>query len=372
MIAHVFGAGIAGYASALSLARLGFQVIIYDQSNHSFAYSSSKNSAIARSYEADPYLSRLLKLGIAKMIENDLVKTCSLFICPMEYDYYEEEMFIKKPDVATEIWSGLQSVSYCIDLPNNTSLRGRLIPQNGTLDLQGIQEYLRHSLEQYDVKCHYVMKLTHLEANDHFIKEIQITHTRTRQIHHVYLNKNDILVNACGSWSREVMRMSHLNAPMLIPHKRHMFILEDKYHEFTALPIIWNEIDNFYVRPYEDNILVSYCDEEPKEPSDYFAEHNALIQLKHVLSQSQFFSFLQAWPVLDYWSCLRTFPLDNRPVIGFDSYFNNVFWCAGLGGRGMSLSLILSDIILPIIEQKNMEETELNNPFTTHRLNSSL
>jgi glycine/D-amino acid oxidase-like deaminating enzyme len=50
---------------------------------------------------------------------------------------------------------------------------------------------------------------------------------------------------------------------------------------------------------------------------------------------------------------LRTFSLDQHPVVGFDPVIENLFWLAGLGGRGMTIAPGLISVIRKLVFDKD-------------------
>ena len=56
--------------------------------------------------------------------------------------------------------------------------------------------------------------------------------------------------------------------------------------------------------------------------------------------------------------------------LGFDPNIYNLFWVAGLGGRGVSMSFVLMDLIYTIFtenKKRNNNENDVKNPFTASR-----
>lgn len=49
------------------------------------------------------------------------------------------------------------------------------------------------------------------------------------------------------------------------------------------------------------------------------------------------------------WACLRTFAPDRRPVIGWDPEIQGLFHVAGLGGFGVTTSVVIGDIASSLI-----------------------
>ena len=366
---YIIGGGIAGYATALGLYRAGQKVTIYEKESESFLFASSRNSAMARSYDADPYLSYYTKKSflqaftLEQQLETKFIDTVGLFIRPTEFDYYDQS----NDAHAEENLAGLLSVAYQYKLPNGSLLDGQFISKNGFLNLDNINTYLKEEIKKAGIQVHHIHTIEKIETKSNSISSFSIRHTNNT-VSTVTLNKGDYLVNAAGSWAMKLMQDSKITSPKLLPHKRHLYLLEDEQKLFTPeSPVIWNERENYYLRYYTGGVLVSHCDETPIDDiGNYNVDDNEIEPFRFMLEEC--LSFLADAKILKSWACLRTFSLDNRPIIGFDPTITNLFWCAGLGGRGMSLVFEIPNIVNTVfVAGRNKKETEQQNPFTAFR-----
>ena len=363
---HVIGAGIAGYSAAIAFLKHDFEVFIWEKENAPFQFSSSRNSAMARSYEADPYLSHLLKRSLflmsgEKWAQKTLIEPVGLLIKPMEYDYEEDIFFSKYPhEPGIE---ALRSRESSITLPNKEEFAGLLIPGNGFLNLGAIHEYFKEKAS--GAHTFFYKKIKKLEQKNGRLVRI-IVQKGDMGDEAVPLKEDDIVVNAAGSWAHELLKKNSISAPKLIAHKRHMFLLENPENWFTRSPIVWDEVEDFYIKYHEGNLLVSPCDESIACASDYGTDPRQIQTFQELLERK--FTFLKACNVKKTWSCLRTFTLDDRPIVGFDPNVRNLFWCAGWGGRGVSMSLGMVEVIERQLKTGRVDdENEYKNPFSAHR-----
>ena len=365
--AHIIGGGIAGYATAVALLKCDFDVHIWEKQEAPFLFSSSKNSAIARSYEADPPLSYLLKRSLLLMSKNSLAKhnmleQVGLLINPMEYDYQENIFFDNHSNV--QDIDLFKSQEKQVIFPDGSEFSGIFLPNNGILHINKIHQYFRQEASQAHQS--FYREIQQLDHHDDQIQKIIMTSPDSKE-YSISLKHGDIVVNASGSWAQMLAKKSEISSPNLVPHKRHMFLLENSKNWFLNFPVIWDEVHDFYIKYHDGDLLVSHCDEVISESDDYERDSHQIDRLAEVLQHK--FTFLQNCPVKEAWSCLRTFSLDNRPVIGFDPHIKNLFWCAGWGGRGMSMALGATEIIQKIINKGHPgeNETEYENPFSAFR-----
>ena len=365
---HIIGGGIAGYTTAIGLHNAGQQVTIWEKDAEPFLFASSKNSAMARSYDADPYLSYYTKksfltaFSLQEKLKTQFIDTVGLFICPTEFDYYDQS----NDAHAEKELEGLLSTHHTYKLPNGSLIEGQFIVKNGFLNLENINNYLKNQIQSLNINVNFIQ-----EAHTFTVKSKRIISFVVQDnkgvTNTIVLNNTDIVVNAAGSWAMKIMQDSKIETPKLLPHKRHLYLLEDERNLFANAPVIWNERDNYYLRKYENGVLVSHCDETPAvDVGNYDVDESELSIFKFMLEEC--LPFLVDAKILKTWACLRTFSLDNRPIIGFDPKLENLFWCAGLGGRGMSLVFEISNIVHSIFKLGfNKKETETDNPFTAFR-----
>ena len=356
MAVHIIGGGIAGVMASLRLAEIQAkapqpsQVHLYDKETNLFAFASSKNAGIARSYEADPALSFLLKKSLSTYLEQEeyegLIDFCGLHIDPLEVDYYEAECKEQ----------GLISRSTPLEIGANL-LEGRLVGKNGVIDLTKLTELLEAKLNASTVEVHVNHELQEIsEANKH------IQQIRFRDRVPISLNPHDLLINAAGSWAKQLLEKNHLESPPLKPHKRHLFKTKNPWGRI--FPVVWRERHNFYWLSRRDHLLLTHGDELIVEPDDYARDEKELNRFK--TAALAHLPTTKVPDLIDWHACLRTFSLDRRPIIGFDPNIQNLFWVAALGGRGMSMCWALGDIIEAEISRGG-PANQIENAFSPSR-----
>lgn len=351
---HIIGAGIAGLSAATAFDH-STQVTIYEKAEQPFFFSSSRNAAIARSYEADPHLSYWLKFSLQQMLkvcDCNLIGNAPLLIKPLEVDYYENDF--------TDIFeTALISRAREFKTPDGLSFSGREIQGNGVLDIEALKNLLLKRLKQSKTEIKTRTLVHEIFTENRTITGISIK--TDNEIKTIELNPNELVINAGGAWATLLQPQQSLP---LIPHKRHLYYLTSKSP--VQIPILWDETREFYIRNEGSGYLASHCDETPARADDY--EEDPEQVEKFLLSLNNTFPAFNDARIQKSWACLRTFSRDGLPVTGFDATLSNLFWVAGLGGRGMSISMALPAIIENLLKKGySQNESELENPFTAFR-----
>lgn len=385
---HVIGAGIAGLTAAYSLASHNpggkHKIHIYEKEQLPCMFSSSRNAAIFRTYESDPSLSLLVKNSYRELLEIEktagpLVDRRGLLIDPLELDYYENSFIDKFPGL-----SALKGIPETYDFGDRFTFNGIMVRQNGVMDIHAYQNYLVRILTQKGAIFHYRRSVEKIIIHNEKIIEMSDNHGVA-----IRLSDDDIVVNAAGSWAMNLVSSAGAWTPPVIPFKRHLFFLRGKpktgavaFQRGAAhgvatgqnikqsrpqMPVLWNEKRDVYIRPEGDGFLATHCDQREVEPGDYASDEKEVDRFLH--SILSVFSFLNDHHISRYWACLRTFSLDQIPVIGFDPYIKNLFWMAGLGGRGMTMSPGLVPEIGRLIYEPaaGAMGTNDHNPFSPKR-----
>lgn len=360
MRVFIIGGGIAGFTVSLA-ARKVFplaKIFLFEKEALPFSFASSRNAAIARSYEADPTLSLDVKKSIARMLNFNknnflLLNEIGLLLQPLEYDYYEND-----PQFAN--YDGLHSQSKNFTLFNGDTFQGSLLSSNGIIDIHLLQQYFLQQSKEHNIQLTLNSLVSIKKIEDNFIRQIQVNEET------IDLEKDDLCIVAAGSWSHSLLASLFENVIPLVPHKRHIFFLNNKEKKDFHFPVLWNDAKEFYIRPETGGLLASHGDQTVTQQDDFEAMPQEVEHFER--SALHIFPWLEKFHVANYWACLRTFALDGRPVIGFDASIKNLFWNAGLGGRGMSMSMVLEELCTQALSKGYQEqESELDNPYSAHR-----
>jgi len=363
----VIGAGIAGLTAAYSLAEntpdCKNKIHVYEKESLPCMFSSSRNAAIFRTYESDPTLSILVKNSYRQLLKiektsGQLMDRRGLLIDPLELDYYEDSFINQYPDLS-EIKSNLKQMNF----NDGYFFNGIMVKENGVIDIHAYQNFLLKYLSKRGIVFHY----------NTCIDDIEIQSDKIIRIHDangfgINLSENDMVVNAAGSWAMDLISKARVKTPPVMTFKRHLFFLRSKTeHQFSNinLPVLWDEKRDVYIRYESNGFLATHCDQRETFAGDYSSDEKEVDRfLKSILSV---FPFLKDHHISRYWACLRTFSLDQIPVVGFDPFIKNLFWVAGLGGRGMTISPGLIPEIQKLTLTQGLNHVKQPNPYSPIR-----
>ncbi len=326
-------------------------------------YASGRNAAIARSYESDPYLSMMAKESILTMynrntMERELIRQTDLWMEPLEYDYQEDSFLEMQSDPLKE---NFRSQSGSVDLPDGSTWKALKLPSGGIMDPGAILQDLSEMARRGNFTFIPNTKLTGITISDNRITTIS---TDGKYDSGFSLSGDEVLVLATGSWAASPP--AGITALPLIPHKRHLFVLRSPNGPVAPdFPIYWKENSEFYVRREGPQLIATHGDQTPAASDNYAPDSAAEERFSEAARHA--FPFLADFQLVRHWACLRTFPLDGRPVMGYDPHLANLFWHAGFGGRGMSLSYAIGDYSADLLLAGPRLEDETTNPFTPHR-----
>lgn len=154
-------------------------------------------------------------------------------------------------------------------------------------------------------------------------------------------------VIAAGAWAALLGRDIGSKVELL-PTRRHLLVTQPDARIDPAWPVLWNDADPFYARPEGGGLLVCACDETPVDPDRLSVQEEEKGRALEKASQH-----LHAMPALDlarFWAGIRTLSGDGRFVIGPDADVVGLDWVAGLGGHGMTCAAaagrLAADLIL--------------------------
>ncbi|MEQ1567575.1 MAG: FAD-dependent oxidoreductase [Myxococcota bacterium] len=153
----------------------------------------------------------------------------------------------------------------------------------------------------------------------------------------------DEVILAAGAWSGRLAATAGLDRP-LVPLRRSVARVAAPAP--AGHPWVWIDDDGLYLRPEAERgtWLVCPCDEAVDReadlrdtPSD--RSRGPLTEAARALVADKLARWapsLAAAPVVEGWSGLRTFTPDRRPLLGADADLPGLWWCAGLGGYGVT------------------------------------
>jgi D-arginine dehydrogenase len=155
----------------------------------------------------------------------------------------------------------------------------------------------------------------------------------------------EVVIDATGAWAG---RLGRAGRPLpLQPVRRHLFVSGPVAGVTRALPFIWVDGAEFYLRSEGDGLLLSPCDQTPSAPCLPSTDPAAAELLADKLAR--YAPGLGNLAIRRSWACLRTFAPDRRPYIGADPDLPGLFHVSGLGGFGMMTSAGVGDLAAALL-----------------------
>jgi D-arginine dehydrogenase len=159
------------------------------------------------------------------------------------------------------------------------------------------------------------------------------------------------VVNAAGAWAGDVGRRAGATAVQFTSLQRHLFLTERVPNLDQQAPFFWYvDRDEMYGRPEGQGFLLSGCDATEMSPGDARVQPGAAAELTERLRRLT--PWLADLATTRSWACLRTFAPDRLPVVGWDPKISWLFWVAGLGGHGATISSAIGQMAAVDIQHK--------------------
>lgn len=335
----VIGGGIAGLASAWSLARHGERPLLLEAEPLNFSHSSGRNAAIFRPLETSAAVTQLVahseRLLPSLSEDTPLVERRGLVLAAADRANLTRLLQVaEEHDVAHTL---LQERALIDALPlfaNGRCRYGIHLPTGGVLDIHALGETLRRRLVDLHVE---------LRASSP-VRGINVTRGRVTGVQLVSgerLSASRVVI-AAGAWS-SVLGSSCDCALPLTPHRRHLTHLRPVNPTPRRSAVAWDVETGVYVRHEGTGILACPGDHEPHPPGLPSVDPAQLERLAERLPSSA--PALVDAQVQRAWACLRTMAEDREPVIGSDPRASGLFWATALGGFGMSAGLGAGELL---------------------------
>ncbi len=335
----IVGAGFAGAATAYHLSRdFGGAIIMVEREETPGVHASGRNASLLRQSEADPALRRAVtasrKAYLELAAEIDFQQVGSLVLAPR--DQLEE---MREPEaVVSALVTPREARCRMPALEGHYFRHALWTPGDGVIDTWALLSHYLSGARARGARLVTDCEVVAISGAGPF--QVETSRGRFVATH---------VINAAGAWAPRIAGLLGLEAPHLVPFKRHLFVLDVPSRQAAtpgrafgaalvdpASPFVWSEEHDFYFRPESGGLLFSVCDEERGER--LVPEVSPGISEKLAERITAHLPALEDVTVRSVWSCFRTKTPDDRFVIGWDPELENLFWVAGLGGHGMGCS----------------------------------
>jgi D-arginine dehydrogenase len=336
--AVVVGGGFAGAATAYHLSRLGLKkVLLLEQEDLPGRHASGNNAAVARCLVVTPDQRALAIEGVRFMQEppegfpshSYFQRTGSIMLGGPELEpkLRASVETARSAGVAGE-WLSPSEVERLVPATKGATFAGAAYGlDDGVADVAALLEAYLRAARAGGLEVVGTSRVTAVETRAGAVTCVRTDHDAI---------STPAVVNAAGAWAPEVARLARASAPPIRSLKRHLMVTSELPWVDRSWPAVWDMSHEVYFRPEPPGLLLSPCDAVEVAPGPVSTDHQALELLAEKLTR--WFPSLQGISVARQWAGLRTFSSDGNPILGEDPQVRGFFWCAALGGNGMTLS----------------------------------
>jgi glycine/D-amino acid oxidase-like deaminating enzyme len=340
----VIGGGFAGAATAYHLARRGLAVVLLEQEDLPGRHSSGRNAAVARRLVAEPDHRPLAMEGIRFMEHPPedfppgryFERTGSMMLGGPELEgKLRASVEIGRASGVHGEWLTSGEVERLVPVTAGGSFNGAAYcPDDGVADIAALLDGFLRSGRAQGLRILHRCRVTAIETVGGAVSGVRTTDGAI---------DTPAVVNAAGAWSAEVARLADIPSIPLRSLKRHLMVTSGLPWDCRAWPAVWDLSHQVYFRPEPPGLLLSPCDATESDPPGEANDGAALELLAEKLTR--WLPQLASVEVAKTMAGLRTFTPDGNMALGEDRHLRGFFWCAGLGGNGMTLSPALGRIV---------------------------
>ncbi|MET0287242.1 MAG: FAD-binding oxidoreductase [Polyangiales bacterium] len=339
----IVGGGIAGLATAWHLAELGQTDVLLLEAEPALAtHASGRNAGIFLPLEENTtatWLAARARDLLDCRIGTSWLSAHGVALAARGSEALEELRFgARRLGVYHERWSGEEVATKLPSLRGGECGEALFLPLAGVIDTRLILARMRRWAVGAGVR---IVTDARVEAID----------VKKGQVHGVQLAKGgvraDRVVLAAGAFGGALGKAAGSEL-ILTALRRNLVQLKGNELPAANTPVVWRVDAPIYYRPEAGGLLASPCDEHvaeagvPGPDASAFEEVRAQLRL---LAPS-----LTEGLALDHgWACLRTVTSDRELAAGPDPKVRGLHWCAGLGGRGMTVGAAAGEVVARLL-----------------------
>ncbi|WP_288263048.1 glycine oxidase ThiO [uncultured Prochlorococcus sp.] len=346
----IIGGGLIGLSIAYEFARNNFKVLVLSKNRGESAGFVAAGMLAAH---AEGLENELLKFGQAsqslipkwiKSIEKDSDMKCGLKKCGIvvpftnkheleEFPTYKYGSYLNQKDLQTEI-NGINSIwKY-----------GLLFEQDGQIDnRRRLMRALERACSLHGVKFQEGSEVKDLKIEENKIIGATVLNA-TGELKKITCDK---AILCSGAWSKKIF-----NKIPVFPIKGQMLSIQGPTNFLKR--IIFGP--KTYLVPRDDGLIVVGA---TVEKDSKFQKGNTPYGIKQL--QEGIRSLLPEatnWPQMEHWWGFRPCTPDLKPILG-ESKIENLFLATGHYRNGVLFSAITSDLLLKLVQKKDLKEIEI-------------
>ncbi len=337
----VVGGGVAGLACAWQLAEYGVPDVLLLEAEPLLAmHASGRNAAIFLPLEesvAGVWLAARSRELLDERAGTSWLWAQGVALVAAARDALDQLSFTaRRLDVFHERWSAAQLAHKLPLLEAGDCNHALFLPLAGVMDVHAVLMNLRRWALRAGVRIETSAPVAAIESERGKVAGVQLLHGPRVASERVVL--------ASGAWAGKLGRVAGSRLT-LTPLRRHLVYLVGRNMPTWRAPVVWRvDAPHIYCRPEAGGLLASPCDETPFEPCIPPSDPHALEALATRLERFAP-KVLESASVRRTWACLRTMTEDRELAVGADGRVAGLYWCAGLGGRGMSCGAAAGELL---------------------------
>jgi glycine/D-amino acid oxidase-like deaminating enzyme len=337
----IVGGGVAGLATAWSLAGRGARDIVLVERESALAtHSSRKNAAILRTATDDERVEELARRG-GEFLRNPpsgfsdrpLLDACGVLIAVGKRS--SEPPAWEQRALADGRAQEIDRARLSSTAPHFAAgdLRCAWFPTEGRIDIDALLVGFERGARAAGVEIETVAGVTALLRTATAVTGARLSDGRE-------LRAEKTLI-AAGGWAGG-LAVAAGSRVRLRPTRRHLVVTEPDPRVDPRWPVVWAESDGFYARPEAGGWMLCPCDEADAEPDSI--EVVAAVRDLTLAKSRRWLPGFALPRVARCWSGVRTMTSDGRFAIGADPDVPGLYWAAGLGGHGMLCAPVVGEI----------------------------
>ncbi len=361
--AVIIGAGIAGLATALELAKQGWKSIVLEKNYVGYG-ASSRNVGRIRAMQADEDLTRLAleSQKIWEIIPDELDFNVLYYRCGYLYLLYTEAE-LRKMRGRIGMWNGLGLKAKLLDSAEVKEMVPTLNTEDVIAAIFNEQDAIVHhdpvmwgftrALKAKGVEIITETAVTNIKLRGDSVVGVATTQGEIR---------TRVVVNAAGAYSRDVARFLGLNLPNR-PFRREVFVTEPaKPFLYTALRFD-NPLVGWFNQTLRGEVVGGVID--PAEPASYSMKSSFEFLARAATLLRKRMPCLGRLNIMRQWGGLYDVTPDEKPILGPVDNIAGYYQECGWSGRGFCLAPIAARLLTECIVKGR--EPELMRPFKYNR-----
>ncbi len=339
----IVGAGMAGAATAWSLARRGgAEIVVLEQERDAGAHSTSRNASILRTAIPDPVLHRLACESAAFLRHPPegfsrvpLVDPVGLFLTAPAGAAESLRAWAGREDCASTAREVAPEELYRRIPALTRELEAVFVSEDeGVMDVHAILQGFLEGARRGGAEIRLGTAARRLLLSDGAVTGVET------DAGHV---PADVVVLATGAWGGRLAEAAGLPLPMT-PRRRHLLCTVPEQFVHDSWPVVWIAGDEFYFRPESGGLLLCACDTDPVTPEEGEVP-DADVAEAIARKTARWLPSLGDVGAANFWAGMRTFAADNRFVLGLDPRARGLAWAAALGGHGITCSPAVGSLV---------------------------